>query len=123
MSAVILRQGLGLFGDAFGDLTDASVPRKTQRAIRRALEPLVASPSSTGDITAQSILSIRDVRAKRAGSMVSVDLVADVPASLNVRDSSILDEKIALTLRQARKEISEVRVKFHPIDGEELRKQ
>lgn len=46
-----------------------------------------------------------------------VDLTADVSGTLSVEDASLLDDKITETLKKARREIGEVRVKFHPVDG------
>jgi divalent metal cation (Fe/Co/Zn/Cd) transporter len=45
-----------------------------------------------------------------------VDLTADVPASLTVRETSELEAKITSTLKEARREIAEVRVQFNPVD-------
>jgi divalent metal cation (Fe/Co/Zn/Cd) transporter len=45
-----------------------------------------------------------------------VDLTVDVSVSLSVRETSVLEEKITDTLKQARREIAEVRVQFHPVD-------
>lgn len=45
-----------------------------------------------------------------------VDLTATVSGEMNVRDASALDEKITQTLKNARKEITDVRVKFQPLD-------
>ena len=52
----------------------------------------------------------------RAGALMVVDLVADVPQSLTVEKASEIERKIAETLRKARKEVSEVRVKFNPVE-------
>jgi divalent metal cation (Fe/Co/Zn/Cd) transporter len=45
-----------------------------------------------------------------------VDLTADVAGSLNVREMSELEAKITSTLKEARREIAEVRVQFCPVD-------
>jgi divalent metal cation (Fe/Co/Zn/Cd) transporter len=45
-----------------------------------------------------------------------VDLTADVPSNMSVTATSRLEVKISQTLKEARREISEVRVKFHPVD-------
>ena len=44
-----------------------------------------------------------------------VDLIADVPHSLTVEKTSVIERRIAETLKKARKEVSEVRVKFNPV--------
>jgi len=43
-----------------------------------------------------------------------VDLVAEVSGSVTVTQASTLDEKITRTLKEAKKEITEVRVTFKP---------
>lgn len=123
MSVVILQQGLSLFAGAFGDLTDAGITPRTHRALTRVLEPLTSSSvvpttisTSTTPAPSSSLLGIRHLRGKRAGSLVFVDLTADVSASLSVRETSELEAKITSTLKAARKEIAEVRVQFHPVD-------
>ncbi|KIM75103.1 hypothetical protein PILCRDRAFT_79410 [Piloderma croceum F 1598] len=107
VSIVILVQGCSLFAGAFGDLTDAGVSSRTHRALKRVLDRLTVQIS---------LLSISHLRAKRAGSLMFVDLTADVPASLTVRETSELEAKITSTLKEARREIAEVRVQFNPVD-------
>ncbi|KAJ7924893.1 mitochondrial iron ion transporter [Mycena leptocephala] len=110
VSIVILQQGVGLLWGAWGDLTDAGVPLDTRQALKRTLEPLLAASASP------SLLGIRHVRGRRAGSLIFVDLTAEVPKTLTVHDATLLEEKIAQTLKEARKEIAEVRVKFKTVD-------
>ncbi|KAG6842189.1 hypothetical protein C0991_001682 [Blastosporella zonata] len=111
VSFVILRQGLELLFGAWGDLTDAGVPPKTQRSIERKLNPLLNSTASSS-----SLLGIHDLRARRSGSLLFVDLTAMVSPTMSVCDTSALDEKITRTLKEARKEITEVRIKFKPVE-------
>ena len=118
MSIVILRQGLSLVVGAWGDLTDASVSPKTQQSLIRILDPLVASfpPSPSHLHQVPALLRISQLRARRAGSLIFVDLIADVPGMLNVHETSALERRITQTLKKARKEVTDVRVKFNPID-------
>ncbi|KAG1867342.1 cation efflux family-domain-containing protein [Suillus subluteus] len=122
VSFVILKQGLDLFGGAFTELTDAGISANSQRKLIQALNPLLSSPSSSSSVSGNGfhdttkLLAIRHLRAKRAGSMMYVDLTADVPSNMSVLATSRLEVKISQTLKEARKEISEVRVKFHPVD-------
>ncbi|KAG1815913.1 cation efflux protein [Suillus subaureus] len=122
VSFVILKQGLDLFGGAFTELTDAGISANSQRKLVHALNPLLSSPSppstafGNGFHDTTELLAIRHLRAKRAGSMMYVDLTADVPSNMSVLATSRLEVKISQTLKEARKEISEVRVKFHPVD-------
>jgi len=128
VSIVILQQGCSLFAGAFGDLTDAGISTHTHSALTRILEPLTAfqgpssprssppSPPPSPTQSQPSLLAIRHLRAKRAGSLMFVDLTADVTSSLSVRETSALEETITNTLKKTRREIAEVRVQFHPVD-------
>ncbi|KAG5639413.1 hypothetical protein H0H81_002945 [Sphagnurus paluster] len=110
VSLVILRQGLQLLQGAWGDLTDAGVSPKTRQSIERTLKPLlVATDPGSG------LHAIKDLRARRSGSLMFVDLTASVSGTLNVKDASALEKKIAQTLKEARKEITEVQVKFEAL--------
>jgi len=117
VSIVILQQGLGLFSGALHDLSDKGVSPRTQQSLMKALEPLTQSPmngrSSNGN-SYQPTLSISSLRARRAGSLIFVDLTATVPESVTVAETSALESKIQYTLQKARKEIKEVRVTFRP---------
>ncbi|KAJ7703115.1 cation efflux protein [Mycena rosella] len=114
VSIVILRQGVGLLYGAWGDLTDAGVSPSKRQALKEALEPLLAS--STSPTSSPSLLAIRHVRGRRAGSLIFVDLVAEVPKTLTVHEATILEEQISQTLKETRKEVTEVRVKFQTVD-------
>ncbi|KAG1780998.1 cation efflux protein [Suillus placidus] len=87
VSFVILKQGLDLFGGAFTELI-------------HALNPLLSPPSSS--VFGNGFHDTTELLA-HAGSNMCVDLTADVPSNMS-------------TLKEARKEISEVRMKFHPVD-------
>ncbi|KAG6891458.1 hypothetical protein C0992_006189 [Termitomyces sp. T32_za158] len=110
VSFVILRQGLDLLFGAWGDLTDAGVSSKTRRSIEHKLKPLINSTSSPS-----TLLGVRDLRARRSGSLLFVDLTATVSPTMTVHETSMLDEKIIRTLKEARREITEVRVKYQPL--------
>ncbi|KAI0915789.1 hypothetical protein AcW1_003709 [Taiwanofungus camphoratus] len=128
VSVLILQQGWGVTVGALGQLTDASVSPGTKTALWQALEPLLPHPASSStpqsvqtytpsqiENRTENLLAIRDLRAMRAGALMFVDLIADVPRTLSVEEASSLEETISRTLRAARREISEVRVKFHPV--------
>jgi len=114
VSIVILQQGIGLLAGAWGDLTDASVSRKTRQTLLRTLQPLISSSSSTTDDKAVKLLAVHHLRARRAGSLMFVDLVAVVPSTLSVNQAFGLEAEIQQTLKRARKEIAEVGVHFQP---------
>lgn len=79
----------------------------------RVLEPLTSSSPSASP---SPLLGIRNLRAKRAGSLMFVDLTADVLGTLSVRETQELEERITRTLVEARREIGEVRVRFCAVD-------
>ena len=124
VSVVILQQGFSLLAGAFGDLTDVGINPVTRQKLTRELQPLIASQYSVSTssiplaMTSSPLLGIRDLRGKRSGSLMFVDLTADVSGLLTVRETSDLESKITSTLKNARKEIAEVRVKFHPVDDD-----
>jgi len=126
-----------LFTGAFGELTDRGVSPKTERILTRALNPLLpSSPPPTESITkgyqAHSrshnsdsvvpipppLLGIRDLRAMRAGATMFVDVIADVPPTMTMRDAAAIEGDITKKLKSVRREISEVRVKFNVVDKE-----
>lgn len=119
VSVVILRQGIGLLLGAWGDLTDAGVPKKTLQTLKRILDPLVSASASASSASSPALLGIRDLRARRSGSMMFVHLTAEVSGGLSVSDASLLDDKITQTLKEGRREVSEVRIKFVPVNSED----
>lgn len=106
VSLVILQQGFGLLGGAWGDLTDAGVSAKTRQSIHQVLQPLITSSPSLDKIS--------HIRGRRSGSLLYVDLVVSVPGRLTVTQAATLEEEIAETLQKQKKEVAEVRVKFVP---------
>ncbi|KAF8161164.1 mitochondrial iron ion transporter [Crassisporium funariophilum] len=118
VSIIILQQGFGLLKGAWGDLTDAGVSPRTQQSLLKTLEPLVNNSShshnGTNDIALPTLVSIDQLRARHSGSLMFVDLTAEVSGSVTVSQASSLEEKITQTLKEARKEITEVRVTFRP---------
>jgi divalent metal cation (Fe/Co/Zn/Cd) transporter len=121
VSIIILRQGFDLLKGAWGDLTDAGVSPRTRQSLMAILEPLVDKSIKThqhetnfSNSSAPSLLSIQHLRARRSGSLIFVDLTAEVSGSVSITQASTLEEKIARTLKKAKKEITEVRVTFKP---------
>ncbi|KAF8630651.1 hypothetical protein AX15_002801 [Amanita polypyramis BW_CC] len=110
VSFVILRQGWGLLIESWRDLTDASVPLSVRKALEKSLFLLVSTSSSPTSIP--EILAIEELRARRAGAQMFVDLVAKVPGTISVDQSLELEKKIVESLKESRKEISDVRVRF-----------
>jgi len=133
VSLVILRQGFVLFAGAFGELTDRGVSPRTQRILTRALNPLLPAPSTFAESTTKdlhphshshqapnpsALLGIHDLRAMRAGATMFVDVIADVTPTMTMRDAAVIERNITERLKSARREISEVRVKFNIIEKE-----
>lgn len=120
MSILIFQQGWSILVGAFRQLTDASVSPSTKKALVQALQPLLpsASPSSPSShpIHPHPLRAVRDIRAMRAGALMFVDVVAEVPRDLSIENATLVEHDIVRVLKAARKEIAEVRVKFHPID-------
>jgi len=118
VSFVILQQGISLLLGAWGDLTDAGVPAKTIKSLKLTLDPLLTAPSANSSlsISQPAILAIRDLRARRAGSLIFVDLTAEVPKSLTVHELATLEEEILQTMKGKKKQVKEVRVRFKPAD-------
>lgn len=104
VSMVIFQQGLSLFKGAWGDLTDAGVSKKMLASISQTLQPLCSEDG----------FDISQVRARRSGSLVFVDLVAIVPGDLSVVQTTALDQKIQKILKESKKEVAEVTVRFEP---------
>ena len=119
---LIVQQGWGITMTSFKQLTDAGVSAETKSSLLLALQPLLPSASRTLPQEAaapraeQLLLAVEDLRATRAGSLMFVDLTAKVPQSLNVSDTSALEDRISRTLKAAKKEVSEVRVRFEPVE-------
>ncbi|KAF9529393.1 cation efflux family-domain-containing protein [Crepidotus variabilis] len=133
VSAVIFRQGYGLFAETLGDLTDAGVSPRTKQALLKALTPFTESqsngstshthnhnhddPHSNHNGLSHPLppIFVSDLRARRAGSLLFVDLTARIPGTITVSQASSLEEQIEHTLKTARKEIKEVRITFKPL--------
>ena len=114
VSYVILRQGISLLLEAWADLTDASVPLPVRKLLETSLSPLLATSSSTESIP--ELLSIENLRARRAGAQMFVDLTVKVPGAVTIEQSSQLEKKIVQTLKEVRKEIADIQVKFKSQD-------
>lgn len=119
---MILQQGFGLLTGAWGDLTDAGASPRTQQSLKKIIVPLMDRSGATQLVDDHDgsplppIVSIRHLRARHAGSLLFVDLVAEVPGYITVSQSSALEKEIEHLIKSARKEVAEVRVTFRPTD-------
>jgi cation diffusion facilitator family transporter len=114
VSVVILQQGVSLLRGAWDDLTDAGVAATTRETYKRTLAPLLANPTTS----TPQLLSITDLRARRAGSLVYVDIGADVGKGVQIEELVKYEEEISNLLKKERKEVAEIRVKFRPEGSE-----
>ena len=117
VSVIIFQQGYALLKGAFAELTDAGVSKNTHEKLLHALDPLLSEGvESTHGVL--RMLAVRHLRAKHAGSLMFVDVTVDVPSTLTVLDTLTLEEQITASLKAARAEVSDVRVRFNPVDVE-----
>ncbi|KAI0093379.1 cation efflux family-domain-containing protein [Irpex rosettiformis] len=119
VSFVIVQQGWSILITSFKQLTDAGVSSSTREKLVRALDPLLPSSEASkaiGTPSQRALLAVKDLRAMRAGALMFVDLTAKVPGTMSVADTSALVATIERTLKQERKEIAEVRIRFEPVD-------
>ncbi|CUA66595.1 Metal tolerance protein 2 [Rhizoctonia solani] len=107
VSLLILQQGVSLCYSAFGDFTDAGVSPSTRKELSSLLDPLVEP---------RSLLAIRNVRAVRSGSLMFVDLTADVPAAMTVLDAHEVEKRVRGAIMEGRSEVKEVRVHLHAVE-------
>ena len=110
MSIVILKQGLDLLRGAWGDLTDAGVSPRKRKLLLKTLKTF--TPDSREEASRSTVISFDHLRARRAGSLMFVDVTAKVSNDMTVIQASALEDEITRTLKAAHKEITEVRVKF-----------
>ncbi|KAB5590744.1 Iron ion transporter [Ceratobasidium theobromae] len=110
VSLLILQQGVSLCWTAFGDFTDAGVPLETRRELGSLVKPLLVSPAP------HTLLGIRNVRAVKSGSLMFVDLTADVPAGMTVLDAHEVEKRVRDAIMESRTEVKEVRVHLHAVE-------
>ena len=137
MSVLIFQQGWSFLVAALRQLTDAGVSPATRTVLLDALQPLLpsASPSSSdthahahanhdshgshADASEARLLGVSELRAMRTGANMFADLTAHVPADLRVADAAALEEHIREALVAVRKDVKEVRVRFHPVSKDD----
>ena len=106
---------------ALRQLTDAGVSPATKTVLLDALRPLVPPTSSpdaaltNGDSRAavETLLAVSNLRAMRTGANMFVDLTVHVPAQLTVEEATAVERRIREALVEARRDVKEVRVRFH----------
>ncbi|QRV94296.1 mitochondrial metal transporter 2 [Ceratobasidium sp. AG-Ba] len=107
ISLLILQQGVSLTWGAFGDFTDAGVPSPTENELAALVTPL---------LTRDGLPGINNVRVVRSGSVMFVDLTADVPVQMTVSDEHGVEAQIRDAIMESRSEVKEVRVHLHAVE-------
>jgi divalent metal cation (Fe/Co/Zn/Cd) transporter len=107
VSVVILQQGLQIFKGAFWEITDASAPESVLRSLSRSLDKLLEDPHLK-----PSLLHTRNLRARRAGSHLLVNLSVGVPGDLTAIQLKQLEKRIVTALKAERKDVKEVQIQY-----------
>lgn len=107
VSVVILQQGLRIFKGAFWEMTDASAPESVLRSLSRSLDKLLEDPHLK-----TSFLHTRNLRARRAGSHLFVNLSVGVPGDLTAVQLEQLEKRIVTALKAERKDVKEVQIQY-----------
>jgi len=102
---MILISGVNIFGGAIGELTDASISDSTLSAYSTILD-------GQSSHLAPALAGIRHIRGVRSGGAIFVDVVVEVAPIATATDVVGISQRLEGTLREARKEVKEVRVKF-----------
>ena len=101
---MILISGVNIFGGAIGELTDASISDLTLNVYSTILDGQTSS-------LAPALVAIRHIRGVRSGGTVFVDVSVEVAPIATATDVVGIAQRFEETLRGARKEVREVRVK------------
>jgi divalent metal cation (Fe/Co/Zn/Cd) transporter len=88
-------------------MTDASAPEPVLRSLSSSLDKLREDPHLKS-----SFLHFRDLRARRAGSHLFVNLHVGVPGILTALELNQLEKQIVATLKAERKDVKEVQIQF-----------
>lgn len=110
VSFFILQQGLSLSKTAFLELLDAGIDANTQKIYEKIVGDLV-----NGD----DLLGVRNVRGVKSGGQTVLDLTIDVPITMTVSDSHAVEQRVRDVIIRARREIREVKIHVHALDGTE----
>ena len=92
---------------AFWEMTDASAPEPVLRSLSRSLDKLREDPCREF-----SLLHFHDLRARRSGSQLFVNLCVGVPGILTAFQLNQLEKQIVAALKAERKDVKEVQVQF-----------
>jgi divalent metal cation (Fe/Co/Zn/Cd) transporter len=88
-------------------MTDASAPESVIRSLSHSLEKLRENP----DI-AISFLHFHNLRARRAGSHLSVHVSVEIPGDLMAFQLDQLEKQIVAALKAERRDVKEVQIQY-----------
>ena len=91
-------------------MTDASASDSVLQSLSRRLNRLLEDPSLSG-----CLLRIHDLRARRAGSQLFVNVSAGVPGNVTALQLDRLEKELVAALRAERKDVKEVNVRFEVV--------
>ncbi|KAN0128130.1 CDF metal transporter 4 [Lactarius tabidus] len=110
VSFVIFGQGLSILKGAFREMTDASASDSVLQSLSRSLNRLLEDPCLSG-----SLLHVHDLRARRAGSQLFVDVSAGVPGNVTALQLERIEKDMVAALKAERKDVKEVHVRFEVV--------
>ncbi len=110
VSFLIFGQGLSILKGAFWEMTDASASDAILQTLARPLNKLLEDPCSS-----TSLLRVHNLRARRAGSQLFVDLSAEVPGDVTALELDRLEKAMVAALKAERKDVKEVHVRFEVV--------
>jgi divalent metal cation (Fe/Co/Zn/Cd) transporter len=113
VSFFILQQGVSLSKTALAELLDAGIDAKTQKAYERIVGELV---------NGEDLLGVRNVRGVKSGGQTVLDLTIDVPTWMTVVSSHAVEQRVRDVIIKARREVREVKIHVHAVDGAEVYK-
>lgn len=88
-------------------MTDASASDKVMRSLSHSLDKLLEDPHLK-----TSFLHVHNLRARRAGSQLFVNLSVRVPGDLTAIRLDQLENRIIAALKAERKDVKEVHVRY-----------
>ena len=88
-------------------MTDASVSNPVLQSLSRPLDRLLEDPCLSG-----CLLHVHDLRARRAGSQLFVNVSAGVPGNATASQLDRLEKAMVAALKAERKDVKEVHVRF-----------
>ncbi|KAH7108302.1 cation efflux protein [Auriculariales sp. MPI-PUGE-AT-0066] len=118
VSLIICWQSIGILWGALTELTDAGVSPSTARKLAKVLDGIVADAHAAGaGASTAKLAALADLRAVRSGSLMFVDVTARVRDDASVHEMMAIEDLVRERLKQRKKEVHEVRVRFRPVEA------